>query len=275
MRLRPSAFLHCFRFHPQVQLASEKNKDVQLAWPLHPMLERAYQHLEPIFVRDVIPNHKLFATAEQWNALLESLPEAAQPVKDHLREEWTRAKKGPTSPEHKWSTLKKHLNAFIKNSKPAGSVKHAKTLASKDLAKLEAFCPTLVFTYTYPRLDVNVSKMRNHLLKSPFCVHPKTGRVCVPFLASEVDQFDPFQVPTLPQLLREVDAYDKAAATNNSDDENANRSVPHDWQKTSLKPYFDKFQSTFLEPMLRDIRARTVKRDRDLKEKNAAATGDF
>jgi DNA primase small subunit len=243
------------------------------------MLERAYQHLEPIFVRDVIPNHKLFATAEQWNALLESLPEAAQPVKDHLREEWTRAKKGPTSPEHKWSTLKKHLNAFIKNSKPAGSVKHAKTLASKDLAKLEAFCPTLVFTYTYPRLDVNVSKMRNHLLKSPFCVHPKTGRVCVPFLASEVDEFDPFQVPTLPQLLREVDAYDKAAAARNTGDENenenVNQGVQHDWQKTSLEPYFGKFQRTFLEPMLRDIRTRTMKRDRDSKEKQAAALGDF
>jgi DNA primase catalytic subunit len=37
----------------------------------------------------------------------------------------------------------------------------------------------IIFAYAYPRLDVEVSKKMNHLLKAPFCVHPKTGKVLI------------------------------------------------------------------------------------------------
>ena len=81
------------------------------------------------------------------------------------------------------------------------------------------------------RLDIAVSKGMNHLLKAPFVIHPKTGRVCVPFRVSKVDSFDPekvgccprvfqfviilvaeypLQVPTVLQLVEEIDAFSKA-----------------------------------------------------------------
>ena len=59
---------------------------------------------------------------------------------------------------------------------------------------------------------VNVSKGMNHLLKSPWCAHPKTGRVCVPLDPEAAADFDPSQVPTLRMVADELDAAHKAGA---------------------------------------------------------------
>lgn len=40
-------------------------------------------------------------------------------------------------------------------------------------------------------------------------MHPKTGRVCVPIDPSKVRAFNPFLVPTLGQLARQIDEYDR------------------------------------------------------------------
>ena len=83
----------------------------------------------------------------------------------------------------------------------------------------------LVLTYLYPRIDVNVSTGINHLLKSPWCVHPKTGKyqvlhvllinvfflllcitgkICVPIDPRHPDSFDCTRVPTLTQVINEI-----------------------------------------------------------------------
>jgi len=44
-----------------------------------------------------------------------------------------------------------------------------------------------------------------------------------------------------------------------------------DWQKTSLKTYFEPFQKAFLNPLLKDLR----RKDREAMEEQAARIGDF
>ena len=72
---------------------------------------------------------------------------------------------GDLSPEDRWAML----GAQVEKAMHKGGIDRA---AKKVLSTL---LPKIVLRYTYPRLDVNVSIHRNHLLKSPWCVHPKTG----------------------------------------------------------------------------------------------------
>lgn len=134
----------------------------------------------------------------------------------------------------------------------------AKTGASKRLdakALLEAK-QDIVLEYTYPRLDIEVSKKLNHLLKSPFVVHPGTGRVCVPINTKELEEFDPLGVPTVQGLIKEIDEWNEDDAQDNGG------KAPQDWEKTSLKPYIDFFRQ-FVLGIMKEERDVKVKRERE------------
>lgn len=91
-----------------------------------------------------------------------------------------------------------------------------------------------MFQYCYPRLDIEVTKGLNHLLKSPFCVHPKTGRVCVPIDPEKSDSFDPLNVPVIDELCAQLERSDMI---------NIDKKIK-DYKKTDMKSYmevFDKF----------------------------------
>jgi DNA primase small subunit len=92
----------------------------------------------------------------------------------------------------------------------------------------------IVIQYTYPRLDINVSKQMNHLLKAPFVVHPKTGRVCVPIDPEKADAFNPAEVPTIGRLIEDL-------------------TRSNDPRQTSLREYTHYFETSFLQPLERDI----------------------
>lgn len=120
----------------------------------------------------------------------------------------------------------------------------------------------MIFTCTYPRLDINVSTHRNHLLKSPFCAHPKTGRVCVPIDPATAEQFDPFAVPTLASLCEEINRFDA---------ENPEQKGKPDVEKTSLQQYLVRFEKVFLTPLYSLVRAEF----REHAERQAAHTNEW
>lgn len=140
----------------------------------------------------------------------------------------------------------------------------AKAGASKNLdtSLLRDAKQDVLLEYTYPRLDIEVSKKLNHLLKSPFVVHPGTGRVCVPIdtRPGKLEAFDPLEVPTVQTLLGEIDEW---AAANVEGDEVEGKVKMQDWEKTSLRPYIEQFRA-FVGGLLKEERADVkVKRERE------------
>ena len=58
----------------------------------------------------------------------------------------------------------------------------------------------MICAYVWPRIDANVSRALNHLLKAPFVAHPKSGRVAVPTDGADYYRFDPATAPQLSDL---------------------------------------------------------------------------
>lgn len=125
----------------------------------------------------------------------------------------------------------------------------------------------IILQYTYPRLDAEVSKKRNHLLKAPFCIHPATGNICVPIDPARVHEFDPNGVPTIHKLIEELDnvvVEDGADGEHHSGTSSLLRLRMRwvelidvvervDWEHTSLKPYVQ-MMDKHAQGLMREVR---------------------
>ena len=235
---------------------SQGGKRVNVRRPLHPHLTRSLNLLRTHFQEDVLRDQDPWDTPERAEKLLALLPD--RNLAEALRRKWDSAP--GRSSTLKWADI----DAVAKT----GTVKNL------DMKQLLEYKQDIVLEYTYPRLDVNVSKKLNHLLKSPFVVHPGTGRVCVPIDVRRLEEFDPLGVPTVQQLLQEIDTYATSHGANGGGgggNEEASPSKPaavdekklQDWEKTSLRPYIELFR-TFVLALMRDEKgAVRVKRERD------------
>ncbi|KAM4795222.1 DNA primase small subunit [Rhinophrynus dorsalis] len=203
-----------------VKGGEETIKKVQLSEPIHPFIRKSLRVVDRYFEKYALIEQDILDNKQSCEKVAALVPDA---VRENLLRDFQKAR----SSIERWEKLKKCLlNPDLKKG----------TLAAKEI----------MLQYCYPRLDVNVSKGLNHLLKSPFSVHPKTGRISVPIDFKKVDQFDPFAVPTISLICSELDNVGKKEDDQDSpsDGEPELKRRTRDYKRTSLAPYiriFDQF----------------------------------
>lgn len=148
---------------------------------------RALRIIDKYFVQMIMKEQDVLGTNELLSKFLTIIDE-------DLRKSFEEAMLPEKTSVDRWNAFLKHYDFLFQRQQIPKSLRNL-----KEEIKLQ---------FTYPRLDINVTKGLNHLLKAPFCVHPKSGKICVPFSPKLVDKFDPSQCPTINLLVDEINAYD-------------------------------------------------------------------
>jgi DNA primase small subunit len=199
----------------------------------HPAIGKAYKILRRTFEDKILPQQKLLTDPVHKEAILAYLP--SEPVRAEIRGRWAAlgdddSDEGMRVNEEKWDAL---VDLVLTES--AALVKAKEHRAAR---AMEKSIKDIVFAYTYPRLDMEVSKKMNHLLKAPFCVHPKTGKVCVPIDPADAWSFNPDTVCTVGGLLNQLNTGGKTSGAGNGDEK---------WKGTGMEKAVETFRTCFLD----------------------------
>lgn len=177
---------------------------IDLRRPLHPSVSRSLDLLRMSFKDEVLDIQEPWLEKKGSDALLNRIPDVE--LREALRKKWSTQTHRPSA--SKWADIDSLAQSGV-----------SKSLNTKELMAAKQ---DIILEYSYPRLDVEVSKHLNHLLKSPFCIHPGTNRVCVPIDTIHPEDFDPLTVPTVGDLLKEIDTWE---ATNIETHENGSENT--------------------------------------------------
>lgn len=118
---------------------------------------RSLDILRERFERDILRDQNPWRDIKAAERLLALLPDRT--LNDALRKKWE--SDDNRASVSKWADIDALAATGISKNLNTGLLKESKQ--------------DVILEYMYPRLDVEVSKHLNHLLKSPFCVHPGTG----------------------------------------------------------------------------------------------------
>ena len=182
----------------------------------HHSIRRARSIVEPLFNEIIIEDQDAFGKPAAIEKLIRQVSD------EFCRKELQlQISSGATDSRSVWNIF----SGYFESLRVRGQLK----------PKLKYIIEEIQMAMLYPRLDINVSKGTNHLLKAPFCVHPKTGKVCVPFNPNLVQKFDPMTVPTINLLLDEINAFDeKIEKTKEGTVLSEEKSRIKDYKKTSM-----------------------------------------
>jgi len=170
-----------------VKGGQDQAKKVVLKDTLHPFIQKSVEVVRPYFSSLALGDQDILGSDEKAGTVLALIPDEA--LRKELEELFFNHPRGPKDSASRWEVLSQKY----KDKLSRGQKWKTKLLEE------------IMLQYIYPRLDVNVSTGVNHLLKSPFCVHPKTGRVCIPIDPSKVDQFSPESAPIISDVIDDLD----------------------------------------------------------------------
>ncbi|CAD5233362.1 unnamed protein product [Bursaphelenchus xylophilus] len=112
-----------------------------------------------------------------------------------------------------------------------------------------AFFYLFLLERMHPKMDAPITTKTYHLLKSPFCVHPETGMVSVPFSANSGHLFRLDKVPRVDELIKQLKNA-KAIQDESADEKENARKVLY-YKRTDLAPYIENFE-VFINNVVKD-----------------------
>jgi DNA primase small subunit len=153
---------------------------------LHPSLERAYEEVLYPYFKDLAENHDLLLDEQGAPTFLQVLDRYKPGSSKAVLAVWAKSDELAAS-SYRW----KLFDAWCGEGYERPELRKA-----------------VIFHFSYPRLDIQVSKQWNHLLKAPMTIHPSTGMICVPITAKPITSktgFNPTTAPRIHEIQQEID----------------------------------------------------------------------
>ncbi|CAG0879964.1 unnamed protein product [Darwinula stevensoni] len=188
-------------------------KKVQLPPRLHHHVKRSVEIIRKSFKEVCVIDQDILGTENRMKQMLELIPEKA------MRDDVAQVMSRQTTSQARWQCFEEIFKDYQGKKKMRQFSAH--------------LVEEIMLLYAYPRLDVNVTKGLNHLLKAPLCIHPDTGNICVPIDVDHIDKFSLDSVPTIAEVITQLDQA--------KGEESSAPKGQKDYMYTSLQPAMEIF----------------------------------